>query len=94
MPDQILSKVVNQKTGWYRENFHTHTNASDGRYPAGTLTEITKAKGLDFIAITDHNTFTGLAELSRSPDFFIVPGLEVTFDKEHFNILGLDGWHT
>ena len=35
--DERFSKVVNSKTGWYRGDFHTHTSASDGIYPADIL---------------------------------------------------------
>ena len=93
MSDQKFSKVINHKAGWYRGDFHTHTHASDGIYPADILAGIAKAEGLDFIAITDHNTIAGLQELSDSLDFLVIPGLEITFDKGHFNVFGLGGWH-
>ena len=90
---QKFSKVINHKAGWYRGDFHTHTHASDGIYPADILAGIAKAEGLDFIAITDHNTIAALYELSDNLDFLVIPGLEITFDKGHFNVFGMNGWH-
>jgi len=92
MSNQITSKVINPKAGWYRGDFHTHTHASDGIYPADILAGIAKAEGLDFIAISDHNTITGLDELGDTQDFLVIPGLEITFDKGHFNVFGINGW--
>ena len=48
MFDERFSKVVNPKAGWYRGDFHTHTHASDGDYPADVVAGIAKAEGLDF----------------------------------------------
>lgn len=87
------SKVINHKAGWYRGDFHTHTHASDGVYPSDILAGVAKAEGLDFIAISDHNTILGLEELSGNLDFLVIPGLEITFDKGHFNVFGLGGWY-
>ncbi|MBT3391448.1 MAG: PHP domain-containing protein [Chloroflexi bacterium] len=90
--EQSFSQVVNPKSGWYRGDFHTHTNATDGDYPADVVAGIAKAEGLDFIAITDHNTFAGLLDFTPRSDFLVIPGLELTFDKGHFNTFALEGW--
>jgi len=84
-----FERVFNPNPGWYRGDFHVHTTASDGDYPPSVVAEIAKAEGLDFIAITDHNSITGLTELRDDLDFLIIPGLEVTFKKGHFNALDL-----
>ncbi|MBL6965643.1 MAG: PHP domain-containing protein [Anaerolineales bacterium] len=90
--EQSFSQIVNPDAGWYRGDFHTHTQASDGIYPADVLAGIAKAEGLDFIAITDHNTFAGLLDFTPRADFLVIPGLELTFDKGHFNTFALEGW--
>jgi len=91
--DQDYSNMVSPKAGWYRGDFHTHTHASDGIYPADILAGVAKVEGLDFIAITDHNTIAALQEPGNIPDFLVIPGLEITLDKGHFNVFGLTGWH-
>jgi len=77
-----LSQVLNPEAGWYRGDFHAHTNASDGVYPPATLAGIARAEGLDFVAITDHNTIEALSELSQRPGLLIIPGVEVTLGGE------------
>lgn len=84
-----FSKVQNPNAGWYRGDFHVHTTASDGDYPPSLVAEIAKTEGLDFIAITDHNAITGLTELRDDLDFLVIPGVEVTLTKGHFNTLDL-----
>ncbi|MBE9524714.1 MAG: CehA/McbA family metallohydrolase, partial [Chloroflexi bacterium] len=48
--------------------------------------------GLDFVAITDHNTIEGFKELRGDLDFLVIPGLEITFDRGHLNVFGMDTW--
>lgn len=87
-----LSKMINPRPGWYRGDFHVHTNASDGDYPPSLVVALARAEGLDFVAITDHNTIEPFSELSKSPDFLVVPGIEITLDGGHLNIFGMEGW--
>lgn len=91
--DFSFTRVVNPKPGWYRGDFHVHTQASDGDYPASLVVDIARAEGLDFIAITDHNSIEAFSELSQSTDFLVIPGIEVTFEGGHFNVFGITGWH-
>lgn len=91
--DFSFTKVVNSKPGWYRGDFHVHTQASDGDYPPSLVADIARAEGLDFIAITDHNSIEAFSELSQSSDFLVIPGIEVTLDGGHFNVFGISGWH-
>ena len=81
--------AVKPKPGWYRGDFHVHTTASDGFHSPSQVVEVARAKGLDFIAITDHNTVAAFAELAPRPDFVVIPGLEVTLDSGDFNVFGV-----
>lgn len=92
--------------GWYRGDLHTHTGHSDGACaPAGggervpcpvhrTL-DAAKAAGLDFVAVTDHNTVSqanSLRELAPSyPGLLAIVGREVTTFQGHFNAIGPSG---
>ena len=40
-------------------DLHTHTNESDGTYTPAELVQAALDAGLDALAITDHDTFTG-----------------------------------
>jgi len=53
-----------------------------------------KALGLDFLAITDHNSISHLAALAQidPDDLALIPGCEVTSYKGHWNVWGLEEW--
>lgn len=92
MPTPLpLSKVLKPQAGWYRGDFHAHTNFSDGFQSPPDLVEVARAEGLDFFAITDHNTIEAYAEFGEVTDIVIIPGLEVTQKIGHYNIFGVAG---
>ena len=47
-------------------NLHTHSNHSDGPYSPEKLVQIAKAEGYKAIALTDHDTATGFAQLEAA----------------------------
>jgi glycosyltransferase involved in cell wall biosynthesis/predicted metal-dependent phosphoesterase TrpH len=44
--------------------------------------ELAKARGMDFVTITDHDTVAGAQQIAHLPDVFISEELTVWFDKE------------
>jgi hypothetical protein len=96
------STSVNSTPGWYRGDLHLHTGHSDGTCgsrkgarvpcPVFKTLEAAVARGLDFVAITDHNATSqnsALQELSPYyDDLLIVPGRELTTFKGHANVFG------
>lgn len=87
------TKVINPQAGWYRGDFHVHSNYSDGIFPPATVVEIAKSEGMDFFILTDHNIINGLWELTPDSDILCIPGIEVTLKKGHFTVIGILGWH-
>ena len=89
--------------GWYRGDLHLHTGHSDGSCAAQSgakapcplfkTLEAAAARGLDFVAVTEHNTsshFQDLAELQPYYDrLLLIPGREVTTFQGHLNVLGM-----
>lgn len=89
--------------GWYRGDLHVHTQHSDGGCPSRTgrrvpcptfkTLEAAAARGLDFVAVTDHNTpthFQDLAELQGwFDDLLVIPGREITTFQGHANAFGV-----
>jgi 3',5'-nucleoside bisphosphate phosphatase len=74
-------------------DLHLHTRFSDGTYTVPELLEKAKARNLDCIAITDHDTVEALAYLKkniREPGLEVIPGVELTADYEgkEVHILG------
>lgn len=98
----IADPPLDAGPGWYRGDLHLHDAHSDGscrsrtgrRVPCPLFRTVAAAAeaGLDFIAITDHNTtahFGGLRELQPYfDDLLLVPGIEVTTFGGHANIFG------
>ena len=89
--------------GWYRGDLHMHTEHSDGSCASRTgartpcplfkTLEAAAARGLDFVAVSDHNTsshFQDLAELQGYyDDLLLIPGREITTFQGHMNVLGM-----
>lgn len=60
-------------------NLHTHSNHSDGGYSPRDLARTAKAEGYGAVAVTDHDTVTGYAELREECEKL---GLETVFGAE------------
>lgn len=80
--------------GWYRGDLQSHTHHSDARGSLADLAAAASARGLDFLAVTDHNTNSHHRELleASTPALLLVPGLEVTTYRGHANVWGVAGW--
>lgn len=80
--------------GWYRGELHCHTYHSDGDSAPLELVRAAQALGLDFLAITDHNTLSHLIDLAAidTPNLILIPGVEITTYKGHWNVWGDSGW--
>jgi hypothetical protein len=87
-----LTKVLNPNPGWYRGDFHLHTTCSDGHYSPQTLARLAAAEGLDFFAITDHNSIGSFGKYSDELGVLVIPGIEVTLAEGHWNVFGIEGY--
>ncbi|RJO62743.1 MAG: PHP domain-containing protein [Dehalococcoidia bacterium] len=65
-----------------KTDLHVHTNASDGKYSPAELVKLAAQSGLGLLAITDHDTVSGIApalEAAKAfPDLRIIPGAEIS----------------
>jgi PHP domain len=80
---------------WLAGDLHTHTVHSDGVMTVPELARFAAGQGLDFIAVTDHNTVSQHAELpaaAAAHGIILVPGQEITTSAGHANALGDLGW--
>ena len=80
---------------WLAGDLHAHTVHSDGALTIDQLASLARTRGLDFLAVTDHNTTShhpALAEASARLGIVLVPGQEVTTDEGHANCFGDTGW--
>jgi hypothetical protein len=93
-------------THWYRGDLHMHTAHSDGSctsqsgksVPCPVFLTLQSAvnQGLDFIAITDHNTDSQYEAMRELQPYFdhllLIPGREITTFWGHFNIFGITSY--
>lgn len=73
-------------------DLHTHTTASDGQYTPAELVALAKEKGLDLLAVTDHDTIAGVNEAQRAGSALglrVIRGVELSAKEHHnFHLLG------
>lgn len=79
---------------WWKGDFHSHTVHSDGANTIPELVASARERGLDFLAITDHNTTSHHVEIAALGDvgLLLVPGEEVTSYHGHANVWGVREW--
>lgn len=70
-------------------DLHNHSTASDGEYTPSELIRMACEKGLKAIALTDHDSITGLdeaVEAGRGCGITVIPGIEVSlrFRRSYF----------
>jgi predicted metal-dependent phosphoesterase TrpH len=76
-----------------RGDLHIHTTASDGCLSPRQIIMLAKNRGIDTIAISDHNSIDGLAEATEAGKKYgvsIIPAVELStrFNNESIHILG------
>jgi hypothetical protein len=75
---------------WYQGDLHTHTDHSDGIITVEDRVRGAVERGLEFLAITDHNTTSHMGGMDGWPDVITpIRGSEVTTFHGHINCLGL-----
>lgn len=75
-------------------DLHTHSTASDGELRPAELVAAAKENGVSILALTDHDTFSGLEEAAaaaKNAEIIFVPGIEVnvSWTSGEFHLLGL-----
>jgi len=75
-------------------DLHTHSTASDGTLTPSALIALAAARGVDVLALTDHDTLDGLAAARTAADaagLILSPGVEisVTWGGRTIHIIGL-----
>jgi hypothetical protein len=98
----ILREPLRAGPAWFRGDLHMHTAHSDGQCPSqyGKMVpcplfftvDAAARRGLDFIAITDHNASSQYDEMRELQPYFdkvlLIPGREITTFQGHINFLG------
>ena len=64
-----------------RADLHIHTTASDGIFPPEAIVAMAKESALDVIAVTDHDTTSGIDAAKKAAakmQITFVPGVEIS----------------
>lgn len=86
-----------------RADLHTHSAASDGQYAPAELVRLAKERGLEILALTDHDSVNGTDEAveeGRAVGLQIIQGVELSADDYlnlhilgyNFSISAVQGW--
>ena len=75
-------------------DLHTHSNCSDGALTPAELVTRAAAAGVEILALTDHDTVSGLIEADRNAGVLgltLVPGVEISaaWRSQSIHVLGL-----
>ena len=75
-------------------DLHTHSTFSDGTQTPAELVQLAQQIGLGALALTDHNTITGLEEFLNAPlrsNLERIPGVEISteYGEKELHIVGL-----
>lgn len=87
-------KSLSRGRGWYRGDLHAHTIHSDASWDIPDLLAWARARELDFVTLSDHNTVSGLAQMdaARADDLLTMGGMELTTFWGHALALGRREW--
>ena len=83
-----------------RVDLHTHSKASDGTYTPAELVSYAASKGLKAVALTDHDTVSGIPEAlsegrrlkdEEGIDIEVIPGIEMSseYQGRDIHVVGL-----
>jgi hypothetical protein len=78
--------------GWRRGDLHAHTVHSDGDWDVPGFLSFAREAGVDFVALTDHNTTSQLAGIDDGEKPLVIPGMELTTFSGHAVSLGTREW--
>jgi hypothetical protein len=97
LTDRPARRVLPATAGrrWLAGDLHAHTVHSDGVMTVPELARFAAGRGLEFLAVTDHNTVSHHRELGAAGaahGIVLLPGQEVTAEAGHANALGEMGW--
>jgi hypothetical protein len=107
-PDEdAIGPTMQTGPGWFAGDLHAHSGHSDGRtttrsgmvvpVPVHRVFDAARANGLDFIALTDHNSVAHWLDVDRLQPYYegllLLHGREITTYEGHANAIGEQRFH-
>jgi len=102
---EVINPPLRREAGWYRGDLHMHGAHSDGsctsqsgtqRVPCPLFLTVAAAlqRGLDFIALSDHNSISQANDIRELQPYYdqllLIPAREITTFTGHANLFGSD----
>ncbi|WHZ57582.1 CehA/McbA family metallohydrolase [Metabacillus hrfriensis] len=85
----VLVTLMMSEKRWLKGDLHLHSNHSDGAFTLAEVVENARHADLDFVALTDHNTFSQNYQYPLVEDLAVIPGVELTTNRGHCNFYGV-----
>ncbi|MDQ0419528.1 hypothetical protein J2045_000538 [Peteryoungia aggregata LMG 23059] len=85
----VKIRLIRKRERWLVGELHSHSEHSDGGVTVLDAIHRARAGGLDFLAITDHNTISQNIIRPDDPGMLVIPAMELTSFWGHTNFLGL-----
>ncbi len=87
------AEPLSRERRWYAGDFHVHTlESGDARPSLDAVATFARERGMDFVALSDHNTSSHLDFIgdvqARHPEVLLVPSVEFTTVRGHANAFG------
>ncbi|WP_438447327.1 CehA/McbA family metallohydrolase [Gorillibacterium sp. sgz5001074] len=88
---QLSVELRMEEARWLCGELHAHTDHSDGAFSLEEAIRLAKSAGLDFLALTDHNTVSQNLSRPRSDaGLVLIPAMELTTNAGHCNLYGVE----
>jgi len=105
--EDVQAPALRTGPGWFAGDLHSHSGHSDGRattrggarvpVPPSRVFDAAHAAGLDFIALTDHNSTAQWLDVDRLQpyydDLLLLHAREITTYQGHANAIGEQRFH-
>lgn len=85
----VSVRLIARRARWLVGELHSHTEHSDGGVLVADAIHRARQAGLDFVALTDHNTVSQNLIRPDDPAIMVIPAMELTTFWGHCNFLGL-----
>ncbi len=93
-PSSVVRRPTAPGPRWFKGDLHAHTFHSAGDWDVPELIAEAKARGLDFVTLSDHNTASPVAQMRSlaTPELLTMGGIELTTFYGHALALGVNEW--
>jgi PHP domain-containing protein len=93
-PEPAETEAGDGSLTWYVGDLQSHTHHSDAKATVEQIAHVAASRGLDFLAVTDHNTMSHLPDLAEnsSETLLLIPSMEITTYYGHANVWGIREW--